>query len=68
MKNKKGQFNTIIVEITPAQRQLIEAMNEFCREHFDFNGKTKEYASEYIDRNMTEFKLSSMDNWQTMHM
>lgn len=68
MQNKKNQFSTIIAEITPPQRQLIEAMNEFCREKFDFNGKIKEDAMEYINRNMTEFKLSSMDNWQTMHM
>lgn len=68
MKNKKNQFSTIIVEITPSQRQLIEVMNEFCREKFDFNGKTKEDASEYIDRNMTEFKLAQMDKWQMKYM
>lgn len=42
MKNKNNQFRTIIIDITPPQRQLIEAMNEFCREKFDFKNKTVE--------------------------
>ena len=68
MKNKKNQFNTIIVEITPPQRQLIEAMNEFCRDKFNFEGKTKEDAREYISRHMDEFRLATMDNWQYQYM
>lgn len=39
MKNKENQFCTTIIDITPSQRRLIEDMNEFCREKFDFNGK-----------------------------
>ena len=49
---KNNQFRTIIIDITLPQRQLIEAMNEFCREKFDFKGKTKEDAMEYISKHM----------------
>ena len=54
--------------ITNKQRKLIEDMNEFCHERFDFNGKTRKDASEYIDRNMNEFKLATMSNWQYQYM
>lgn len=54
--------------ITDKQRMLIEDMNEFCREKFDFNGKTRKDASEYINRNMNEFKLTTMSNWQYQYM
>ena len=54
--------------ITDKQRTLIEDMNEFCREKFDFNGKTRKDASEYIDRNIDEFKLTTMSNWQYQYM
>lgn len=64
MKNKNNQFRTIIINITPPQRRLIEAMNEFRREKFDFNGKNRKDASEYIYRNMNEFMLATMENWQ----
>lgn len=64
MKNKNNQFRTIIINITPPQRRLIEAMNEFRREKFDFNCKNRKDASEYIYRNMNEFMLATMENWQ----
>lgn len=54
--------------ITEKQRQFIEDMNEFCREKFDFKGKTRKEASEYISRNIEEYKLETMDNWQTAYM
>ena len=49
-------------ELLPTQRQLefIESIEEFVREKF--TGTTREEASEYIDRNIGEFKLSSMDS------
>ena len=43
-------------------------MNEFCCEKFDFKGKTKKEASEYISRNIEEYKLATMDNWQIEYM
>lgn len=58
----------MMLPITDKQRQLIEDMNEFCREKFDFNGKNRKDASEYIDRNMSEFKLASMSNWQYQYI
>lgn len=58
----------MMLPITNKQRQLIEDMNEFCREKFDFNGKNRKDASEYIDRNMSEFKLASMSNWQYQYI
>lgn len=58
----------MMLPITDKQRQLIEDMNEFCREKFDFKGKNRKDASEYIDRNMSEFKLASMSNWQYQYI
>ena len=57
-----------MLPITDKQRELIEDMNKFCREKFDFNGKTRNDASEYIARNMEEFKLATMSNWQYQYM
>ena len=68
MKDKESQFYTTIIDITPSQRRLIEDMNEFCREKFDFNGKNCKDASEYIDRNIEEFKLNTMSNWQYQYI
>lgn len=65
---KNNQFCTTIVDITLLQRRLIEDMNEFCCEKFDFNGKNRKDASEYIDRNIEEFKLATMSNWQYQYM
>lgn len=58
----------MMLSITDKQRKLIEDMNEFCREKFDFSGKNRKDASEYIDRNMSEFKLATMSNWQYQYM
>lgn len=58
----------MINDITEKQRQLIEDMNEFCREKFDFKNKTRKKASEYISRNIDEYKLAIMDNWQIAYM
>lgn len=56
------------VDITEKQRELIEDMNEFCTEKFSFDGKTRKDASEYIDRNIAEFKLLTMDSWALSYM
>ena len=50
--------------MTDKQRELIECMNEFCREKFDLSyERTKEEASEYISRNIDEYKLLTINNW-----
>ena len=50
--------------ITDKQRNLIECMNEFCREKFDLgNCPTKQMAQAYISRNIDEYKLQSASNW-----
>lgn len=54
--------------VTERQKKFIEDMNEFCREKFDFKGKTKKEASEYISRNIEEYKFATMDNWQIAYM
>lgn len=54
--------------ITEKQRQFIEDMNEFCKEKFDFNGKTRKDASEYISKHIEEYKLAIMDSWQIAYM
>ena len=51
---------------TEKQLELIADMEEFCKEKFV--GETIEDASEYIDRNMEEFKLNCMENWQYQYM
>ena len=46
--------------MTEKQRDLIKAMNEFCREKFDLSyPRTKEEARCYISRNFEEYKLES---------
>lgn len=53
---------------TTRQIMLIESMNEFCDEFFDLSRtRTKSEASQYIDRNIDEFKLKSMDDWQLQY-
>lgn len=54
--------------ITEKQRQFIEDMNEFCKEKFDFNGKIRKDASEYISKHIEEYKLAIMDSWQIAYM
>ena len=53
--------------MTEKQRELIEAMNEFCTEKcpLDANVQT---ANDYISRNIEEFKLLTMDNWQLKYL
>ena len=55
--------------ITQKQKALIDDMNEFCTEKFKYDEKTtKAEARDYISRNIEEFKLLSMDNWQMQYM
>lgn len=53
-------------EITKKQRELIEDMNEFCTEKF--KGTTKTEASDYISRNIEEFRLLIADTWSLKYM
>lgn len=52
-----------IYPITEKQAKLIKDMNEFCQEKFDFYGKNRKDASDYISRNINEFKFLTMDGW-----
>lgn len=55
--------------ITQKQKDLIDDMNEFCTEKFEYNDNTsKEEARAYISRNIEQFKLLIMDNWQIQYM
>ena len=50
--------------ITDKQKYLIECMNEFCDEKFDLSyQRTKQEASDYIIRNIHEYKLLTTSNW-----
>ena len=50
--------------ITDKQKSLIECMNEFCNEKFDLSyQRTKQEASDYISRNIDEYKLLTTSNW-----
>ena len=50
--------------ITDRQKRLIECMNEFCNEKFDLSyQRTKQEASNYISRNIDEYKLLTTSNW-----
>lgn len=53
--------------MTAAQQKLIEAMNEFCTEQCPLDVDTKT-ASEYISRNIEEYKLLTMSSWQLDYM
>lgn len=58
-----------IVPMSKKQRDLIDSMNEFCREKFEYSDKTtKKEASEYISRNIEEFKLATMDDWSLKYL
>jgi hypothetical protein len=50
----------------PTKRQLefIKIMEEFVSEKF--TGSTKEEASQYIKRNINEYRLKSISNWAIM--
>lgn len=52
------------------QRELIDSMNEFCKEKFEYSDKTTmREAQEYISRNIEEFKfLSQPDNWTLKYL
>ena len=55
--------------ITRKQKNLIEDMNEFCDEYFDLSiHRTKKEASEYISRNIDEYKLKLIDNWGLQYL
>lgn len=55
--------------ITDKQKALIDDMNEFCTEKlFYTESTTKAEAREYISRNIEEFKLLTMDNWQVQYL
>lgn len=51
----------------PTQNQLdyIESIQEFVSEKFE--GKTRQEAADYIDRNKDEFELLSIPNWTLEH-
>lgn len=53
-----------VEKMTYLQQELIECMNEFCYQKFDLSyERTKEEASEYISKNIDEYKLLTTDNW-----
>ena len=54
-------------KMTEKQRELIEGMNEFCTEKCPLDADVQT-ASDYISRNIEEFKLLTMDNWQFKHL
>lgn len=55
--------------ITEKQKSLIDDMNEFCREKLIYNERTtRKEASDYIGRNIEEYKLATMDNWQVQYL
>lgn len=55
--------------ITQKQKALIDDMNEFCTEKLNYDeNTTKEEAREYISRNIEQFKLLTMDNWQMQYL
>ncbi len=54
-------------KMTEKQRELIEDMNEFCTEKCPLDADVQT-ASDYISRNIEEFKLLTMDNWQLSYL
>ena len=55
--------------ITNKQKNLIEDMNAFCDEYFDLSiQRNKKEASEYISRNIDEYKLKLIDNWGLQYL
>lgn len=55
--------------ITRKQKELIDYMNEFCHEKFIYDDSTTSaQASKYINRNIEEFKLFTMDSWQLQYI
>ena len=55
--------------ITKKQKDLIDCMNEFCTEKLFYSDRTtRRQASEYISRNIEEYKLLLMSEWQTRYL
>lgn len=55
--------------MTNKQKDLIDCMNEFCKEYFKYDENTTcQEASAYIDRNIEEYKLAIMSDWQYQYM
>lgn len=55
--------------MTDKQRKLIDCMNEFCHEYFKYDENTIcQEASAYISRNIEEYKLAAMSNWQYQYL
>ena len=54
-------------KMTEKQRELIKDMNEFCTEKCPLDADVKT-ASDYISRNIEEFKLLTIDNWQLSYL
>ena len=66
MHTKRKRLGEVITE---KQKALIDDMNEFCTEKLKYDEKTtKEEASEYISRNIEQFKWLTMDNWQIQYL
>ena len=64
-----GKYTGDVRLITKKQKELIDDMNEFCREKFMYDDSTTcAQASKYISRNIEEFKLITMDSWQLQYM
>ena len=55
--------------MTEKQKSLIDDMNEFCTEKFKYDeNTTKAEARDYISRNIEQFKLLTMDDWQMQYL
>ncbi len=55
--------------MTTKQRDLIDAMNELCNEKLKYtNETTSKEAREYISRNMEEFRLAQMSDWNLKYL
>lgn len=57
-------MKTIRMKPTKRQLEFIKIMEEFVSEKF--TGSTKEEASQYIKRNINEYRLKSISNWAIM--
>ncbi len=56
-------------KIIEKQKRLIDDMNEFCNEKFYYDNETTCVdASAYISRNIEQYKLLTMDNWQLQYI
>ena len=56
-------------KITQKQKELIDDMNEFCDKKFYYDENTdSKLASKYIGKNIEEFKLKILDNFQLRYL